>query len=59
MADNSTVIAISAFSGLAGSVLTQGISGTIAYFSDKRKQRNDVKTCTETRSWRPAKISIM
>lgn len=43
MADNNMVIAISAFSGLAGSVLTQVISGTIAYFSDKRKQRSDVK----------------
>jgi len=43
MADNNTVIAISAFSGLAGAILAQAISGTITYFSDKRKVNNEVK----------------
>jgi hypothetical protein len=43
MADNSTLIAVSAFSGLAGALLTQTISGLFAYFSDKRKYNNGVR----------------
>ncbi|WCT13750.1 hypothetical protein [Mucilaginibacter jinjuensis] len=43
MADNSTLIAISAFSGLAGALLTQMISGLFAYFSERRKYNNGVR----------------
>ena len=44
MGGNNTIIAISAFSGLIGAILAQGISGLVAYFSDKRKQSSEVKT---------------
>jgi len=44
MTDNNAVIAISAFSGLAGAILAQIINGTITYFSDKRKRDNEVKS---------------
>ena len=44
MPENNTLIAISAFSGLAGAILAQSISGMVAYFSDKRKQNTEVKT---------------
>src|SRR5882762_3459885 len=37
MAEQSTLIAVSAFSGLAGALLTQIISQAGAYFADKRK----------------------
>lgn len=43
MADHNAVITISAFSGLAGAILSQIISGTIIYFSDKRKRDSEVK----------------
>jgi hypothetical protein len=39
MADNSTLIALSAFSGLAGAVLTQALTGLFGYLGDKRKAR--------------------
>src|ERR1700744_354771 len=44
MEDNNTIIAISAFSGLAGAILAQGISGMITYFSDQRKRENEVRS---------------
>src|ERR1700744_3560233 len=43
MAEHNVIIAVSAFSGLAGAMLAQGISGMVTYFSDKRKQSNEVK----------------
>jgi len=41
MADNATLISVSAFSGLAGALLTQTLSGLFTYFGDKRKYRNE------------------
>jgi hypothetical protein len=38
MANDATLIAVSAFSGLAGALLTQVISAFNSYFTDKRKQ---------------------
>lgn len=43
MPDNSTLIAVSAFSGLAGALLTQAMTGLFAYFSDKRRVGTDLK----------------
>jgi hypothetical protein len=39
MIDNSTLITLSAFSGLAGAILTQALTGAFAYFGDKRKSK--------------------
>lgn len=39
MIDNSTLIALSAFSGLAGAILTQALTGVFAYLGDKRKSK--------------------
>lgn len=39
MTDNGTIIALSAFSGLAGAILTQMLTGLFGYFSDKRKSK--------------------
>lgn len=39
MVDNSTLITLSAFSGLAGAILTQTLTGVFAYFGDKRKSK--------------------
>jgi hypothetical protein len=44
MGGNNTIIAISAFSGLIGAILAQGISGLVTYFSDRRKHNSEVKT---------------
>ena len=44
MADNSTLLAVSAFSGLAGALLTQLITFANTYFTDKRKQSFEVST---------------
>lgn len=44
MADNSTLIAVSAFSGLAGALLTQMIVVVNTYFIDKRKQQLELAT---------------
>jgi len=44
MADNSTLIAISAFSGLAGAILTQVLTGMFAYLGDKRKAKNELNS---------------
>src|SRR6201995_1025926 len=41
MPENNTIILISAFSGLAGAILAQSISGLITYFRDKRKNQNE------------------
>jgi hypothetical protein len=41
MADNSSFIAISAFSGLAGALLTQTLTGIFTYFGDKRNYRHE------------------
>ncbi|WP_419699078.1 hypothetical protein [Mucilaginibacter sp. NFX135] len=43
MADNTTLIEVSAFSGLAGALLTQMMTGIFAYFNDKRKYNHEVK----------------
>ncbi len=40
MTDNSTLIALSAFSGLAGAVLTQVLIGLFNYLGDKRKSKD-------------------
>ena len=44
MPENNTIIAVSAFSGLAGAILAQSISGLVTFFSDRRKQSNEVRT---------------
>ena len=44
MADNSTLVAVSAFSGLAGALFTQLINWANTYFTDKRKQSFEVNT---------------
>ena len=49
MADNTTLIEVSAFSGLAGALLTQLISGMFAYFSDKRKYSHEVSNLYRVR----------
>lgn len=51
--DNNTVIAISAFSALAGALLTQLMTGIFNYYSDKRKDSLAVK-----RAFRAKKIEI-
>lgn len=43
MPDNNTLIAVSAFSGLAGAILTQTLTGLFAYFADKRKTNMELK----------------
>jgi hypothetical protein len=43
MPENNTIIVISAFSGLAGAILAQIISGLVTYFSDKRKRENETR----------------
>jgi hypothetical protein len=43
MADSTTLIEVSAFSGLAGALLTQMITGTFAFFADRRKYRNEAR----------------
>lgn len=42
MADNNTLIAVSAFSGLAGAVLTQALTGLFAYINDTRKSKTEL-----------------
>lgn len=42
VAENSTLIAVSAFSGLVGAILTQTLTGVFAYVSDKRKFKNEL-----------------
>ena len=44
MADNDTLVAVSAFSGLAGALLSQVLSGLFAYYTDKRKTAQTLKT---------------
>jgi hypothetical protein len=44
MPENNTILFISAFSGLAGAILAQSVSGLITYFSDKRKKENETRT---------------
>ncbi|MCR8560207.1 hypothetical protein KXD93_21325 [Mucilaginibacter sp. BJC16-A38] len=44
MADNSTLVAVSAFSGLAGALFTQLINLANTYFTDSRKQKFEVDT---------------
>lgn len=39
MENNSTLIALSAFSGLAGAILTQALTGLFAFYGDKRKSK--------------------
>jgi hypothetical protein len=41
MHENNTILVIGAFSGFAGAILAQSISGLITYFSDKRKKDNE------------------
>jgi hypothetical protein len=40
--DKNTVITLTAFSGLAGALLTQLMTGLFSYISDRRKQRSEV-----------------
>jgi hypothetical protein len=42
MENNSTLIALSAFSGLAGAVLTQALTGLFGYLGDKRKAKLEI-----------------
>ncbi len=48
-ADNSTLIAVSAFSGLAGAIITQALTGLFAYFGDKRKADIELKSQHRTK----------
>ncbi|MDB5117367.1 MAG: hypothetical protein JWQ79_2859 [Mucilaginibacter sp.] len=41
--DNNTLIEVSAFSGLAGAILSQTLTGLFTYFSDKRKAATELK----------------
>ena len=43
MTDNTTLIEVSAFSGLVGALITQMMTGIFAYFNDKRKYNHEVK----------------
>ncbi|WP_184549820.1 hypothetical protein [Mucilaginibacter sp. FT3.2] len=52
-ADNSTLIAVSAFSGLAGAIITQALTGLFAYIGDKRKADIDLKS-----QYRSKKVEI-
>jgi hypothetical protein len=49
MAENNTIFMISAFSGLAGAILAQAVSGMVTYFSDKRKQRSEKRVAYRTK----------
>ncbi|NVM66854.1 hypothetical protein FHW88_005172 [Mucilaginibacter sp. SG538B] len=42
MAENTTLI-VSAFSGLAGALISQALTGLFAYFGDKRKAETELK----------------
>lgn len=42
--DSTVIIQLSAFSGLAGALLTQALTGTFQYFGDKRKAHNELKS---------------
>lgn len=53
MPDNNTLIAVSAFSGLAGALLTQTLTGLFTYYSDKRKSRLELH-----KQYRDKKIEI-
>ncbi|MDB5124749.1 MAG: hypothetical protein JWP94_2878 [Mucilaginibacter sp.] len=53
MADSTTLIEVSAFSGLAGALLTQIINTANGYFIDKRKQAVELKN-----AYRNKKIEI-
>ncbi|MDN5289045.1 MAG: hypothetical protein JWR38_5319 [Mucilaginibacter sp.] len=53
MADNHTLITVSAFSGLAGALLTQMMTGLFAYLSDKRKYNQEVSN-----QYRAKKVEI-
>nr|WP_067054033.1 hypothetical protein [Mucilaginibacter sp. L294] len=43
MADNSTLLQVSAFSGLIGALLTQCLTGLFSYIGDKRKSNTELK----------------
>jgi len=43
MPDNSTLIEVSAFSGLAGAIITQCLTGLFAYYNDKRKVKAELQ----------------
>jgi hypothetical protein len=49
MTDNTTLIEVSAFSGLVGALLTQMMTGIFAYFNDKRKYNHEVKNLYRSR----------
>ncbi|MDN3548824.1 hypothetical protein [Mucilaginibacter aquaedulcis] len=53
MPNNNTLIAVSAFSGLAGALLTQALSGLFSFINDRRKHRNDIEN-----QYRTKKIEI-
>lgn len=40
--ENNTLITVSAFSGLAGAILTQALTGLFAYLGDKRKSKSEL-----------------
>lgn len=52
-ADSSTLIAVSAFSGLAGAIITQALTGLFAYIGDKRKADIELKS-----QYRSKKVEI-
>ncbi|TWR26816.1 hypothetical protein FPZ42_07195 [Mucilaginibacter achroorhodeus] len=53
MANESILIQVSAFSGLIGALLTQGLTGIFSYLADKRKSNSELK-----KTYRDKKIDI-
>lgn len=53
MTNESILIQVSAFSGLIGALLTQGLTGMFSYLSDKRKTNSELK-----KTYRDKKIEI-
>jgi hypothetical protein len=49
MTDQLTLVEISAFSGLAGALLTQALTGLFSFLSDKRKSNAELKTTFRNR----------
>lgn len=53
MANESVLIQVSAFSGLIGALLTQGLTGMFSYLADKRKSNSELK-----KTYRDKRIEI-
>ena len=44
MPDNNTLIEVSAFSGLVGAIITQGLTGLFSFYNDKRKDTTELNS---------------